>query len=587
MLYLALAVWSTWPLGRNLSTHVSVGILDATTVPLFNAWTIWWNIDRLSHGFNDYWNAPIFHPTPGAFAFSEPQPTTLLVAPIYWLSGSLIQAYNTYLLLSLTLNGIFAECLFRKFRFGRGLSRAGASSVVLLPIVHWQLDVLQLVPLWPFLWTWTACVRVTSRPDWSRGIELGIAFSIAFITCMHQGLFFALLLASSFWFILPGMTITRPEVRRVEQAHGAVEVAKQRTIRVFRLDGWQAWLFAVGLVAILIGSFIWPIQQSLARHTFHRKPEVVAQLSVQPKDYLAVQGQSWFNLPEGDERSFWRLSPGWMKVLFAGFAIVIGLRRRPWRRWTLFLVATLVLAFLLSLGPHLWIGNWQPWWTLSQYVPGFARVRNVFRFAFFVQLTAVILASQGLYFLSSLLRRTNYPGLRTPQLSRLLSRSVVTLLALLMVFEVRPAAVRLALVPDLNENQEWIDFVRDKVPAGQSIACFPFPAGERMVDFESTTRWMYLATAHRIPLVNGYSGFFPRDYFELQDAIQSGFPTNQLLSELSQRDVVFLVVDTNRVETKHWDPRTFPDFEISPVFQDKHGIVIYRLSKKKQKLPRD
>jgi hypothetical protein len=108
-----------WPAFRYPYSMLPAGASRVVTVPLFNAWTIWWNTECLSRGLQHYWNAPIFWPNAGTFAFSEPQPATLLVAPVVWMSGSVILAYNVYLLMSLVANGIFAARLLRTLRVGR------------------------------------------------------------------------------------------------------------------------------------------------------------------------------------------------------------------------------------------------------------------------------------------------------------------------------------------------------------------------------------------------------------------------------------------------------------------------------------
>ena len=72
-LTLSFVVW-----GMGLNQFDMGGSSQVATVPLFNLWTIWWNADRLRHGLKDYWDAPIFYPERDTFAFSEPQPTTMI-----------------------------------------------------------------------------------------------------------------------------------------------------------------------------------------------------------------------------------------------------------------------------------------------------------------------------------------------------------------------------------------------------------------------------------------------------------------------------------------------------------------------------
>jgi hypothetical protein len=54
----------------------------SATVPLFNAWTILWNVKGIERGFQGWWDAPIFFPERQCFAFSEPMPLTACLQPL-------------------------------------------------------------------------------------------------------------------------------------------------------------------------------------------------------------------------------------------------------------------------------------------------------------------------------------------------------------------------------------------------------------------------------------------------------------------------------------------------------------------------
>jgi hypothetical protein len=68
LLFIALAVLSTMPLVFQVHTHLAIGAEPSATVPLLNLWTLGWNVDRLGHGYQGYWDAPIYYPTRGTFA---------------------------------------------------------------------------------------------------------------------------------------------------------------------------------------------------------------------------------------------------------------------------------------------------------------------------------------------------------------------------------------------------------------------------------------------------------------------------------------------------------------------------------------
>ena len=65
--YLVLAAAYTWPLPIKLN-----GVPHDLGDPLLTTWLMWWSgtqggVPLTAH----WWNAPIFYPAPGTFAFSE------------------------------------------------------------------------------------------------------------------------------------------------------------------------------------------------------------------------------------------------------------------------------------------------------------------------------------------------------------------------------------------------------------------------------------------------------------------------------------------------------------------------------------
>jgi len=146
--YLALAIVALWPLPTQLGSALSQGTDRAVTVPLFQAWSMWWTSERLAVGFAGLWDAPIFYPTPKSFLFSDPMLLEgIIAAPVFWAGGSPVLAYNLVLLLALVTNGLFGYGLLRSVALLRPVAAAGGAMLVMLPYVHPELGVLMLVSL--------------------------------------------------------------------------------------------------------------------------------------------------------------------------------------------------------------------------------------------------------------------------------------------------------------------------------------------------------------------------------------------------------------------------------------------------------
>ncbi len=185
LVFALVAVAATWPLVCHFGTALPMGTQRVATVPLFNLWTIWWNAESAAHGFQGFWDAPIFSPSSDSFAFSETQLPTLIVAPIVRLASTPVPAYNVYLLGALALNGLASFRLLRRLALGVLPAALGGAMVELLPFVHGQLGVLQLVPLFGIVWTIHALGAFGEGPSPRRAVGLGLAFAITYASRLH------------------------------------------------------------------------------------------------------------------------------------------------------------------------------------------------------------------------------------------------------------------------------------------------------------------------------------------------------------------------------------------------------------------
>jgi hypothetical protein len=582
VLYCVLALWSTWPLAQSPLTSVPRGASAGAAVPKFNVWTIWWNsnwfLDNPQKTDRSYWNAPIFHPTKNTFAFSEPQPTTLAVAPVLWLTGSRVLAYNIYLWLGLFLNAVLTWRLLRFLRVQRHIAAGAGAAMLLLPIVHWQRDVVQLMPVWGILWTWLSLAKFGRAPTGRRCAEVGAAFGASFLMCGHHGLFLAVLLAGTAW-ILP----RRWRLRKT----------------------WFGIASALLVSTLLSGPVIVALKSAGEEHGFSRRISTVEKLSAKPLDYLTTYTPQLITPKLPVEKNRTKLSPGWLKIALATIGIAFGLSRRRWRRWTIFLLATALLAFLFSLGTNLSLFGWQPWLTLADVVPGFSQVRSAFRFAFFVQMATVLLAAQGLHWLFVSLRllrkhrgsewlrsvladveffnrltrskrRTGESPLQ--QWRRFGISGTLLVVGVVATIETLPKPVELTTIPDAKAHAGWIAFVRRETEPGKAILCLPMADSNKVADFEVTTDWMYFQTFHGVPIVNGYSGFFPTRYFDLRRKVWDNPLDPELLATLVKANVGLLIVDRSDFEQEDF-PETGPDPPgVRRIFEDSQaGVDVYRI----------
>ena len=546
LLFAALAVAITWPLASRLDVGIPLGTERVATVPLFNLWTLAWNVESLERFYAGYWQAPIFHPVPDAFALSEPQPITgLLAAGLAWGLGSVPAAYNLILIIALAVNGLLAYLLLRRLGLGMWPAIAGGCAVELLPFVHQELGVLQLVPLAGVLALALAVVRFAGSsgkgsdgPSLANGVLLGGALALAYGICVQTTIFTALVaIPAALWLWWHHLQIART---------------------------W-AHLAAGALLFLTLASPILLAQaRAAASESFERSRESARKHSASPDHYLESAWPQLLPMPgvevaeRPSARAFW---PGTLRVLLAIVAVFVGLRQKPWRRLTIAGMLVLFTGLILSFGPRLALAGFSVT-DLLRFLPGLSQLRSYFRFALFVQLAVVALAALGLELARREARR-RFPGIR--------SHLIVATLALVTVFEIRPAMGEIQPLPPLDLDLPWLDWILESTEPDDVLAFVPFPEGRSSRDYLATAQWMYWQARHWRPMVNGYSGFFPERFRKLKKNMQA-FPSEKALSALRQAGVRYCIV--HRAFMKGAPPPG-----LTPVFEDpQHALSIFAIT---------
>ncbi len=577
----------TWPLALHVGDSLPAGVEGEQTVPLFNLWTLRWNQAQIGDLYRQYWDAPIFHPTPGAFALSEPQPLTGLVfAPIAWITRNPVLAYNVVLLLVLTLNGLAAARLAR--RLGAGVGPAALAGVMAqaLPFVANQLAVLQLTVLFPMFFLLDSVIAWVGRPRppdepigdpprpgpraWAAATGLWLA--VTFLTCGYYGLFSTVVIGGA-------------------------------SLAFVRRD-WLSWAWAgqAAIAAAVFAVLALPFLLAQARYTnaYTRSDETIRALSALPVDYARLHPAShgasfapWLADAGGTEH--W-LYPGTALLVLAIAGGVVATRRASVpsaaversrrRRVLLFLEIGVLLALLLSFGLRLASGGVGPYVVLRDHVPGFQDLRSPYRFAVLVQVFLVALAALGLDGLWRAGRRAA-DAPRSARARLPLGAVAAVAIVVLGVLEVSKVPERLLVAPasatttstDPSALADWVTWLRDHRGDDRdgdgSVANVPFPADASARAYEPTTRWMIDGLAHGHPLVNGYSGLFPPSYEDLEQAMRS-FPSVTSVQHLRDAGVTFVVVERSWLTPDAQGWMRDWSAELVPVFEG-HDHVIYEL----------
>ena len=117
-LYLAAAVFVTWPLSAGLASDVPSDLGD----PLLNMWILAWEVEQIKAilggdlaRIGRFFDANIFYPAPLTLAYSEHLfPQALQILPVYLLTGNPILCYNLLFLSTYVLSGVGGYLLVRE-----------------------------------------------------------------------------------------------------------------------------------------------------------------------------------------------------------------------------------------------------------------------------------------------------------------------------------------------------------------------------------------------------------------------------------------------------------------------------------------
>jgi hypothetical protein len=473
-LYLLVALVQTAPLAPHLTTSIPFGNDTVPTIARFNLWMLWWNGDRLRHGYRGYWDAPIFYPERFSFVYSEPQWLTgLLASPLWWLSGNPALTYDAVVLAAVTLGGIGGYVLLRRLDLRFGPALCGGLLMEMLPTTVDQLGVLQSTTVvFPILMTLACLVRFarTARPSSALGIALWMA--AAFHTSSNMALFFApaVLLGVV---VLAGRLLLRPRtavILGLGAVLSALLIVPVAVVQSRVLGTIPEYTYAeIAGTSAHLGTYTWMAPTNVLR----RRP------------------------PDRKEAT---LSPGPALPALALLGAWYGVRRRRLRRWTFYALLAMAGCVLLSFGPllddvRLGAVLGAPYRLMRAWYPGFRFARNLWRFGGLAQVFLATLAALGV--------AACFGGRRAAPRRALLGIAVTAAVAVDLLATPVPLL-------DLGDptRLEWLRWLHD-APADTTVVHIPMPGGLTAEDFERTTYWMDCQMFHGHRIANGYAAYIP------------------------------------------------------------------------------
>ena len=496
LLFLVLSLAWLWPVPARLTTRIAHDLGD----PILNSWILWWYTQAVP--FTErWWSPPFFFPMPGALTLSEHLlGIAVFTTPLQLAGLNAIGAYNTAVILSFWLSGVFAFLLARRLT---GSTLAGVVAGVAFAFAPYRASQLSHVQVLTSQWMPVALYAMHAYLDDRRPRWLALFAGAWLLQALSNGYFLfyfpVLIGAWLLWFV--------------------------RWRRDPRPGLMLAGTFALAsllLLPVLLKYRAVHQELGLGRHwheILHFSADADAFLRM--SDLLAFW--PYVKAEHGEDQLF----PGITMLALAIAAGALG-----WRRWRgafarrstlLFYVLVTLVIWWLALGPappdHPWQRFVKPY-TWVAWLPGFNGLRAPSRF---VMLSALTLSVAGALALTRLL-----PHHRLARVAMIvLVFAGLTVDGWVDAIPMPPPIPRLDLV-----NVD--DAVVLELPVDSS---------------DVGTAAMYRMMTHRRPLVNGYSGHTPPHLRLISTAIQRG-DESSILAFTEGRPLV--VVVNNRLDAARW-----------------------------------
>ena len=515
LLFIVMAIVHTWPLATDPG-HLSRSDNSDT---ILNEWILAWVSHQAPRDPIHLFDANIFYPERDTLAYSEAMiAQSALAAPVLWLGGSPVLAYNLVLLAGFALTGWTMALVVARWTGSwpaglvSGLTFA-FNAHTLTRIPHLQAQHGEFLPLAVY-----ALDRLLAEPTVRRALLLALWFTLQSLTSVYMMAFTTVALAVA--------ALVRPD---------AAAAGRGRRVAVMLAT-------AAGVALLVLLPFLLPYWRLNQEQGLTRSLADAAWYSATWRDYLSTPARLHYHW--WSERFFigTALFPGALGLLLAAVAMISG-RALSDRRARMCL-AIGVAGVALSFGPSL-----PGYASLYAVLPLLRAVRATARFGYLGIFAVSALAGFGVVAVQQV-----FP----------VRRWSVGATVLVAVAAVEPMAAPLGFT-----RVGDIPAIYGHLPADAgAVVELPFYTGRAAFQHAP---YMLNSTAHWRPLVNGYSGFQPASFHRHVEEL-AGFPDRRSVETLKQLGVTHVFVHGGAL-----DPARIVPFPELVLVETSGAIALYRL----------
>ncbi|MCY4634976.1 MAG: hypothetical protein OXG04_10820 [Acidobacteria bacterium] len=519
------SVVATWPLVRQFGDSLPSGLGD----PLLNAWILAWDANRFLHGLRGIWDAPFFHPYSNTLAYSENLfGIAIFTAPIQWLTGNPLAAYNAAFLGSFVLAGSGMFLLAKHLTDSRAAALVGGVAFAFLTYRAHAIGHLQTLM---YGWMPIALYGVHRYFQTGRRAPLVVFAAASLLNGLSNGYYL-------YFFAFAVVVVVGVEL-----------LAHVRSKPRILAD------LAVTLIVMLI--VISPVMiaylDARVEHDLIRQRNEMVVFSADAQFYLdAPTATMWNGRLPGDRAGLNGLFPGFTIVSLAALGLAAaGLRARN-RRWvpsfriTAAYTAVGVFGLVFSFGPVIYFDgtvfmNSGPYDLLLDIVPGMDGLRVPLRLAILAYLSLAVLSAVGVRWLFERLSRTWSVALCFVAVCGLVAEGYHPVP--MVAFDTYEASRGVRVPFPTIEHRTARAVLRGRAPG--AVLELPFYGQSVGHADVQTIRYMHGIFEHGRPLVNGHSGYHTPHMRRLAGELYQYQNYDIMLRELRSIGVRFILLHSD------------------------------------------
>jgi hypothetical protein len=526
LLFVGLTAMMTWPQVLRLPTHV----YDSDD-PLLSIWRLSWIAHIIPESPADLLNGNIFHPEKRTLAYTDAVLLEgLAAAPLVWAGVSRVTTYNLVLLLLIALSG---WAMWRYAFYLTKDSAAGILAGIIFAFVPFRFDHLHHLELQATIFLPLTLLYFERTLDTGSRRDAWLMMGSC-VAQVYSCIYYSIFLATA---LVPIVVV------RVWQTPAD---ARGRIVR--------ATLPAALVALAAVAPYGFAYAQNRAT-LGERLDKDIHLYSATLSNYLATTAANTihggWSAPFGQSERF--LFPGVIAIVMAGLGFTMFDRRR------VTIAALGAIGFVISLGLN--APFYEP--LRAVFFP-YRGLRAPARAAILLYLALAALAAYGW---SRLMRGRS---IRTTTIAAIVMAS-------LLLLEFHTTLDRWLTIPERPaEVYQWLATQPRSV-----VAEVPFAESDRLHEIHDGL-YMFNSTWHWQPIVNGYSGFFPKSFMALAEHTAS-FPDERSIAYLKQRGVELLVIHGSLIERERFGEMTAallarPDIQAMAQFEEPMGSdVVFRL----------